>query len=60
MNALPNISMNVCRICLLSGVKCNSVISSAVRHNATERTKVTEECDCYALCRSELRLGFVP
>ena len=59
MKALPNISMIVSTICLLSGVKCNSVISSAVRHNATKVTKVTEECDCYALCCCELRLGFV-
>ncbi len=59
MNALPNITMIVVLICLLSGVKCNSVISSAVRYNATKATKVTEECHCYALCCCDLRLSYV-
>ncbi len=58
MRALPNTSRIVFRICLLSGVKCNSIFSSAASDNATNVMTVTEDCDCYALC-CELRLGFV-
>lgn len=57
MNALPNVGMIVFRICLLLGVKCNSLISSAVIDNKIRTMKVTLQRDCYALCCCEVCLG---